>query len=216
MQNEPITINGIDNGRLINSVRDYSLADVKSIFSAGSVGVTTFNADLILDRSSLIATPGSQFSISSDSSGISTVTAGIATNFATLLNIGDIISYANPVTGQDIVYNRVNSISAGSTSFTIKSLPSIPKVCSGNLPASASTVPNIVKISSTFSSRDSSLLTRLNKDNVSSLSLEDNEIFERRSYNIAFSGGSLRVPSSGTLDVDLYLMILNLIIFNHL
>ena len=180
LQNEPITINGIDNGRLINSVRDYSLADVKSIFSAGSVGVTTFNADLILDRSSLIAPSGSQFSISSGSSGISTVTAGIATNFATLLNIGDIISYANPITGQDIVYNRVNSISAGSTSFTITAIPSIPRVCSGNLPTSASTVPNIVKISSTFSSRDSSLLTRLNKDNISSLSLEDNQIYQRR------------------------------------
>lgn len=204
LQNEPITINGIDNGRLINSVRDYSLADVKSIFSAGSVGVTTFNSDLILDQSSLIAPSGSQFTISSGTSGISTVTAGIATNFATLLNVGDIISYANPITGQDIVYNRVNSVSAGSTSFTITAIPSIPKVCSGNLPASASTVPNIVKISSTFSSRDSSLLTRLNKDNVSSLSLEDNQIFQRRSYNIAFSGGSLRVPASGTLDVDLY------------
>ena len=204
LQNEPITINGIDNGRLINSIRDYSLADVKSIFSAGSVGVTTFNADLILDRSSLIAPSGVQFSISSGSSGISTVTAGIATNFATLLNVGDIISYANPITGQDIVYNRVNSISAGSTSFTITAIPSIPRVCSGNLPTSASTVPNIVKISSTFSSRDSSLLTRLNKDNISSLSLEDNQIYQRRYYNIAFSGGSLRVPSSGTLDVDLF------------
>jgi len=204
LQNEPIIINGIDNGRLINSVRDYSLSDVKSIFSSGSVGLTTFNADLILDRSSLIAPLGSQFSISGGPSGISTVTAGISTNFATLLSVGDIISYANPITGQDIVYNKVNSISAGSTSFTIRALPSIPKVCSGNLPASASIVSNIVKISSTFSSRDSSLLTQLNKSNVSSLSLDDNEIFQRRSYNIAFSGGSLRVPSSGTLDVDLY------------
>jgi hypothetical protein len=204
LSNEPITINGIDNGRLINSVVDYSLSDVKSIYSAGSTGITTFNADLILDKSTLIAPSGTQFNISAGPSGISTVTAGIGTNFASLLNVGDIISYANPITGQNIVYNKINSISVGSTSFTITAVPSIPKVCAGNLPTTASTVSNIVKISSTFSSRDSSLLTRLNKDNVSSLSLENNEIFQRRSYNITFSGNSLRVPQSGTLDPDLY------------
>ena len=204
LQNEPITINGIDDGRLINSVRDYSLSDVKSIFSSGSIGITTFNANLILDRSSLIAAQGVQFSISSGTSGISTVTAGIGTNFATILNVGDIISYANPITGQDIVYNRVNSISAGSTNFTITAIPSVSKICSGNLPLSDFRVPNIVRISSTFSSRDSSLLTRLNKSNVSSLSLEDNEIFQRRSYKIPFSSGSLRVPASGTLEPDLF------------
>ncbi len=204
LQNEPIIINGIDNGRLINSVVDYSLADVKSIFSAGSSGITTFNADLILDKSVLIASSGVQFSISSGGSGISTVTAGIATNFASRLNVGDIISYANPITGQNIVYNKVNSISTGSTSFTITAVPSIPKVCSGNLPVNACTVSNMVKISSTFSSRDSSLLTRLNKSNISSLSLENNEIFQRRSYNITFSGNSLRVPQSGNLEPDLY------------
>jgi hypothetical protein len=204
LANEPILINGIDNGRLINSIVDYSLSDVKSIYSAGSAGITTFNGDLVLDKSTLISPSGTQFSISSGLSGISTVTAGIATNFASLLNVGDIISYANPVTGQNIVYNRVNSISAGSTNFTITGLPSIPKVCSGNLPDSAYVVPNIVKISSTFSSRDSSLLTRLNKNNVSSLSLENNEIFQRRSYNVTFSENNLRVPQSGTLDPDLY------------
>ena len=203
LQNEPITINGIDNGRLINSVTDYTLSDVKSIFSPGSIGITTFNADLVLDKSELIAPPGSQFNIT-QGSGISTVTAGIATDFAKILKVGDIISYPNPTFSQQIVYNRVNSISAGSTSFTVSALASIPGVCSGSLPTSNSTVTNIVKISSTFISRDSSLLTLLNKDNVSSLSLENNEIYQRRSYNVSFSGGVLRVPQSGTLDPDLY------------
>ena len=204
LSNEPIIINGIDNGRLINSVTDYSLSDVKSIYAPKSVGVSTFNSDLVLDRTYLIAPQGTLFNITASSNGISTISVGINTNFANILKPGDIISYGNPSLGGNVVYNRVNAVSAGSTNFTISAVPSVSGVNSGNLPSTTSTILNLLKISSTFTSRDSSLLTRLNKDNVSNLSLEDNEIFQRRSYNISFSGGRLTVPQSGTLEPDLY------------
>jgi len=56
LENEQIIINGIDNGRLIDSVTDYSVSDIKSIYS--QVGITTFNADVLLTRRSYIAKPG--------------------------------------------------------------------------------------------------------------------------------------------------------------
>ena len=204
LSNEPIIINGIDNGVLINSVTDYSLSDVKSISSPGSVGITTFNANLLLNKSVPIAPQGTLFNITVSSGGISTISAGINTNFAGLLKPGDVISYPNPSFGGDIIYNTVNTVSYGSTYFTVSPVASVVGVSSGNLPSSNATITNINKVYPNFYSKNSSLLTRLNKNNVSSLELEDNEIYERRSYNITFSNSTITIPQSGTLDKDLY------------
>jgi len=85
LENEQIIINGIDNGRLIKSVTDYNLSDVKSIYS--QVGINTFNADLILSRGSYIAKPGTTFRVSN---GV--VSAGLGSVFTNLVKVGDIVS----------------------------------------------------------------------------------------------------------------------------
>ena len=55
LENEPFKINGIDNSRLINSVTDYSIRDVKSLYSL--TGISTFNADVVLSKKSYIIWP---------------------------------------------------------------------------------------------------------------------------------------------------------------
>jgi len=200
LENEAISINGIDDGRLINMVRDYSISDIKSIYS--KVGVSTFNADLVLDSATPIAPRATLYSITAGSNGISTISAGLGTNFINKIIAGDIISYANPNFGPDIIYNKVNSVSSGGTNFTVSALSSVSGICSGNLPTSDSTVTNIVKISASSYGQDTSLLTRLNRENVSSVGLENNEIIQRRFFpNVSFSGNSLTITIT---DADIY------------
>jgi len=180
LENERILINGIADGRLINYVKDYSISDVKSVYSA--VGISTFNADLLLDSSFQLTQSGVQFNITAASNGISTVSCGLGTNFIGKISSGDIISYPNPSVGSDIVYNRIVNVSSGGTNFTISGLTTVSGVCDGKIPLANSTVSNIIKLSPTIYSRNSSLMTSLNKSNVSNISLEDNEIVQRRLF----------------------------------
>lgn len=202
LENESITINGIDNGRLIKTVRDYSISDIKSIYS--KVGVSTFNADLVLDTKTNLAQSGTLFSItaSSGASGISTVSAGLGTNFINKISVGDIISYPNPNIGSNLVYNKVNSISAGGTNFTISSVENVTGVCTGTLPTSNVTVTNVVKLTGSSYNQNSSLLTKLNRENISSVLLENNQIKQRRLFtNKSVSANSLTISIT---DNDVY------------
>ncbi len=179
-ENEPIEINGIDNGRLINRVIDYSTSDIKSIYSVS--GITTFNGDLILDSRDYISPVGSQFNITANSAGISTVSSGLGTNFLNLIKSGDIISYSNPEFG-DIVYNKVETVGLGGNSFTISGISTVSGVCVGKLPDNDITVTNVVKIFSSIYSNNASFITELNKANIESISLENNQILQRRIFN---------------------------------
>ena len=192
LNNEQIIINGIDNGRLINSVRDYSVSDIKSTYS--QIGISTFNADLVLNKKSYISTPGTQFNITTTSGGISTVSSGLGTNFIGRITSGDIISYSNPSLGGNVVYNKVETVSAGGTNFTISAVASVIGICAGNLPTSNSTVTDIVKLSSNLDSTDSSLLTLLNNSNIASLDLSNNQLTQRRLFaNQSYSASSITI-----------------------
>ena len=188
-ENEAIIINGIDNGRLISNVVDYSISDIKSMHS--KVGVSTFNADLVLENRFFIAPSGSQFNITATSSGISTVSVGLGVDFVNVLTPGDIVSYSNSE-ANDVIYNKVQSISLGGNSFTIVGVTTVPGVCDGGLPTSNLTVTNLVKLNSSIYSQDSSLLTPLNRFNISSIELDSNEIIQRRIFkNQSFSSNTI-------------------------
>ena len=188
-ENEAIIINGIDNGRLISNVVDYSISDIKSMHS--KVGVSTFNADLVLENRFFIAPSGSQFNITAKSSGISTVSVELGVDFVNVLTPGDIVSYSNSE-ANDVIYNKVQSISLGGNSFTIVGVTTVPGVCDGGLPTSNLTVTNLVKLNSSIYSQDSSLLTPLNRFNISSIELDSNEIIQRRIFkNQSFSSNTI-------------------------
>lgn len=198
LENEPININEIDDGRLIVSVEDYSTSDVKSIYS--QVGVSTFNADLVLSTKSYISTPGTIFIINN---GV--VSSGLNSNFATLLKVGDIVSYANTSFTGDPVYNRVSAISAGGTSFTLQSVETISGICNGSVPSGVVQVSNIIKLNNNFSSRDSSLYTKVGKSNINSLSIAESEIIQRKLFSsITVQNDSTLTVSINPLELDIY------------
>ena len=197
LENEQIIVNGIDDGRLVKSVTDYSISDVKSVYS--KVGINTFNADLVLSNGSYIASPGTTFNINN---GV--VSAGLGNVFTNIVNVGDIVSYASTSFTGDPIYNKITSIGLGGTSFTITGITTVSGVCNGVLPSGSFQITNIVKISPPVDSRNSSLLTRLNQNNVSSVNLEDNELIQRKSFNISsFSGGTITVTIDPA-DTDIY------------
>jgi hypothetical protein len=200
LENEPITINGIDDGRLINEVVDYNISDVKSIYS--TTGITTFNADVVLSQKTPLAPLGTNFKITKSSSGISTVTAGIDVVFTNKIKSGDIISYASTTLTGDIIYNKVESISTDGLSFNISGITTVSGICNGSLPNSDVTVNNIIKIFGVSDSANSSLMTKLRFDNISNISLEDQEILQRRLFsNISFSNSFIRLTIT---EQDLY------------
>ncbi len=197
LENEQIIINGIDNGRLIDSVTDYSVSDIKSIYS--NIGISTFNADLLLTRRSYIAKPGTTFNINN---GL--VSAGLENVFVNIVKVGDIVSYSSTTFTGDPIYNKVISIGLGGTNFTISGITTVSGVCNGKLQTGSFQVTNIIKVSPSINIQDSTLLTRLGADNVSSINLEGNEIIQRRSYNIAsFSGSSISITIDPS-DTDVY------------
>jgi hypothetical protein len=187
--NEPITINGIDNGRLISDIEDYSTSDIKSVYSTFSGN--TFNADLVLENKISIAPSGSQFNITSASSGISTVSSGLGIDFLNSIKVGDIVSYSLQNL-DDVVYNRVTSVSATGRSFTVSGITTVSGVCDGRLPSSNTTVTNVVKLTSSIYSDNSSLLTQLNRSNISSISLDNSQISQRRVFpNQTITSGTI-------------------------
>ena len=128
-----ILVNGIDNGRVITSVLEFDITDIKSVRS--EVGVTTFSADTVLE--SKINFGGKPFTISSSSGGVSTVTSSTS-GWTVGIKTGDIVSYARTdVSGT--VYNRVKTITPTLQSMTVEAVTTVTSVANGTLPSNAIT-----------------------------------------------------------------------------
>lgn len=200
LENEQITINGIDNGRLINEVSDYGLEDIKSVYYEN--GSTIFNGDLVLSNKKLISPSGTLFTITARSGGISTVSSGLDIVFTNRIKSGDIISYSNDTIGGDPIYNKVVSISNDGLSFTISGITTVSSICDGSLPSAEIQKSNIVKITGLSESTNTSLMTKLRFDNISEVNLESQEILQRRQFkNVSFSNNFITLTIT---EPDLY------------
>jgi len=196
--NEQIKINGLDVSRTIASAKDYSLSDVHQIVANESVsGVGTFTADPILSKTLSVAEPGTQFTITSGGSGISTVTTSNQ-NFYVGINVGDIVSYTKQ--GESVpTYNKVSVVSGSSKSLTIVATTSVSGVCSGALPSSTITVNDFKVVSlNVLNTKNAFLYARLNNSKVSNLDLTGSDVVFKKSYNITIANNAY----SNTLETD--------------
>jgi len=181
-KDEQIQINGIDNGRIITDVRDYDLSDVHQIVAnEGIAGIGTFSADPILNNQFLLAEPATQFTISANSGGISTVSTSNQT-FLTQLKIGDIVSYTKQ--GQTIpTYNAIGTIDVPNRLIGLTSTTSVVGVSSGLLPSTSITTNDFKKVTLEVSNVENSYLySALNRDNVSNLDLLSSNLVIKKSY----------------------------------
>ena len=189
---EPILVNGINNGRIVTKVLEFDVSDIKSVRS--EVGVTTFSADTLLEPK--LNFGAQSFNFTAGSGGISTVTSSSG-GWTSGIKTGDIISYnRSDVTGS--VYNRVDTISATAQSMTVAAVDNVTDVATGSLPASAINVSGVSVVAPRVANSNSGFLyAELPNENVESVDLTTSDIFVRREYRDRSSSalGTLDLPS---------------------
>ena len=107
-EDESLIINGEQQGRVVSSVRDHDMQDVKSVRSTG--GSRTFAADVVLEEKQAFT---NTFQLTS--AGALTASS---TGWAKNLRVGDIVSYTN-VSQTDPVYLEVSAIAGTNQSATL-------------------------------------------------------------------------------------------------
>ena len=174
---EQIKINGIDDTRTILTVRDYGISDIHQLYQTG------FTADVLLSNGVTLGS-SSSFSISGESSGISTVTSSNQ-SFYSGINVGDIVSYTKQ--GESVpTYNSVSTISPTLKSITIVPTADVPNVCVGGLSTTTSTVNDFKKITlELLNTSNAYLYSELHNKNISNLNLKSSDVIIKKSYNIA-------------------------------
>jgi len=210
-KNEGFSVNGIDQGRLIDSITDYDLSQVKSVFSDDTVEtVSSFNADVILENTSSLAPAGTLFKVTVTdlATGISTISTATPKDITTNLKVGDIVSYSNPNAPESTngrippTYNKVVSINSNGRSFEVIGVSTVTDYIDGSTFYGGDLeieVTNVEKVSSSLygDPEEESLLTRLNNENISSIDFEENTITQR----ISFKNVTI-VNSTVTISID--------------
>ena len=189
LQDEQIIINGELNGRVISSISDFDLSDVKSVRS--DAAGRTFAADVVLETKKDLT--GRSFSITSGGV-VTSGTPGWVSNF----KIGDVIAYKRG--GQtDVTFNVVSAVSAVNNNVTVVAAPNtVSGVCHKALPSSTTTVSDLKLVAGKL--RDSTsgfLYSELANTNIESLDLTDS-LLQIRVENTGQStngSGQLDLPS---------------------
>ena len=200
IKDESLLINGVSNGRVITKVDSFKFSDVKSIKSA--VGVSTFEADLLLDStvklSNLIS---GNFRLSNTSGNAGIITAA-AKNFAGIITSNNIISYTVP--GETVPrFNRITGISTDGDTINVVGVTSVTGVCNGGvldglIPGSLD-VNDLVLRSPSFELGANSLVTPVSHINLESLDVTNTTLQLRKQYSdITVADNKFTSPSAGT------------------
>jgi len=194
---EQISINGIDFPRTIVSIAVYGTQNIKSLRQDSNfavTGIATFSANAVLERFRM---PRNiiQVSISTASSGISTVTA-IGRIF-TGITTDTIIRYQK-IGFSTETYNRVSSISQDGLSIGISSIfPNVSGVYEGSLPSSQ-ILTDIFAAAPIIRNQDSAYLyTDIPGNNISKVDLSNSTLrISAQLPNQTITGNTLTLNAS--------------------
>ncbi len=177
--NEPLIVNGLEIGNNITTISDNSFEDIKAVHSTAGVsaGTTSFAADLVLDRDRDIFRPGEEIQISS--SGI--VNSPSIKDYRSVVKENDIIGYTGNFNRTDQTFNRVHTIGAGGTNFSVNAVATVPGVCDGVFNSSGIS-PNrvVIKIPTLTVADDPGFRVKLADDFVSSMNVLDSSYIVRK------------------------------------
>jgi hypothetical protein len=178
--------------RYINSIKNYNLSDVKSVYSISYGRV--FTADTIQET---VYSFNTKAGITSVSSGISTVSIG-GDNISGIITTGNLIRYNQPGIST-ISYARVESVDEQQRKFTISAVENVNGVVYGALPVQDLSNIDIstltVKLPKVGNSSNSaspySLYSVLPKNNIKSVDLSGADLTIRKQYdNISIANSS--------------------------
>jgi len=206
--NEPLIINGINNGRTAIGITDYTVSDVKSLYGTddNNIGLNTFSANII---------PSTLFDVGIATVGIDKGAAGTLIkstnpNFPGITTIGNLIQYSDLSISEDPILTRVVSVTSNSVS--VVGVATVPGVCNGGLPvvglnsegesltgittaAAFKNVSDLKVLATQFDvSTDNTLVTRLSKTNISNVDLTGASVVIRKTFPVNISDGRLETP----------------------
>ncbi len=206
IKDESILINGVQDGRTITKVDSFGFNDVKSLKSA--VGVSTFQADIVLDVATRLTNKASSnfrltnAVIPGHGAGNAGVIKAAGKNFVGLITANNIVSYTVP--GETIPrFNRIVGVSTDGTEIQVAGITSVPSICGGGVhDGSAATTLDLNDLSirkTTFTINANTLLTPVRHNNIESLDVTSTTVQLRKQFtDISVSSNSFTSPQAGT------------------
>ena len=200
LKDESIKINGVQNGRVITKVDAFEFNDVKSLKSA--VGVSTFEADVLLDNGVKLTNFVSGNLRLSNTSGNTGIITAAGRNFAGIITSNNIVSYTVP--GETIPrFNRITGVSTDGNEINISGITSVPGVCNGGvsdgLISGSIDVNDLILRGATFTLSANSLVTPVSRVNIESLDVTNTTIQLRKQYSdITVADSQFTSPNAGT------------------
>ena len=198
--NEPLFFDGILNGRIAIAATAHGIGDVKSVFGTtdGTTGIHTFSADTV---QSVSLNVGVATITPRDQGGISTVRSTNPLFPGTAIKLGSLIQYSDlaSVVGddQDPILGRV--VAVGSSHVNFVGVATVTGIAGGKLPTAVTNVTDLKVLTTPLDpSTDSSLFTKLSKENVESVNLTDAILTVRKTFNVNITDNKL----SSTITAD--------------
>jgi hypothetical protein len=192
LRNESFIFDGLPDGRVATAVSSYSISDVKSVY--GLVGsASTFSADSVQSIKSNIGIA----LISSESSGISTITSPNVLFPRNLVRKDNLISYSDTSLTDPVI---AKVVSVESDAITVTGVSTISGLVSGQLPITPLEVTDLKILTTNLeSSTDNTLYTALPKSNISNVDLTNANLTIRKSFTVNIESNQLSsAVSAGT------------------
>ena len=199
VKDESILINGVQDGRVITKVDSFGFNDVKSVKSA--VGVSTFEADILLDSGSKLTNVISGNLRLSNTSGNTGIITSSGQNFSGIITANNIISYSLP--GETVPrFNRITGVSTDGSQINVAGITSVTGVCGGGvldgLIAGSLDVNDLLLRKASFDLDQNSLLTPVRHNNIESLDVTTTTVQLRKQFSdITVAGNQFTSPNAG-------------------
>ena len=200
---EELIFNGVsDNSRTITDVVDYSISDVKSVFtSSGAAG--QFSADLIPSVKTEIGIG----EIKAASNGISTITSTKFT-FPGIVTTGNIVQYSRPGL-TDISFAKVDTVNTNS--LVVSAVQTVAGVCNGALPTADTSITDLAVLETKLQKQsnsgnnasNSALYSLFPKSNIESVDVKSSDLVIRRQFTVNITSNSTGAIQAGNNEVFL-------------
>ncbi|MAC91177.1 MAG: hypothetical protein CMO99_01285 [Woeseiaceae bacterium] len=186
VENESLIFNGNQDGRIAIAITEKSIADVKSVFATDDrlVGSNAFAGDVIQTRSFNVGVGQVNASGNIESSN---------PRFLDNVKVNDLITYSDLATSTDKIMVKVTAVNA--SSVTVEGVQTVAGIVNGNLPGSGSIDVSDMDIvrTSLDKSSDNTLYTKLTKQNIATINLDESSITIRKVFDVD-------ILANGTID----------------
>lgn len=198
-QGETIEINGDDNAISVAQFESYDINKAKSVFQGSSVGINTFNADLVLGAQKVFLNEEYTVSAADSISGIATITS---TTPIGLTTAGTLLSFKLEGNTESTLTTVVGTSKseAGVYKVEITGVTTVRKLFQGGLPPIPTKVTQLIAPRAKYEPKDENTLYEiLHKSPADNVQLNGSDIFVRKFYSaVSVSANQASLPTAET------------------